>query len=171
MNTITTTSNAKFLHHRPLTALTTLILGRDAHRNLRRYVTLKHRVQSLTFLGICSGKKTVARYLVEHHGFTQLYLRQSSDTAANRPTSSNGHHFSDQWQGQSQTATTSSPKAFSGAQSPFALATKDGINESNPDTSLALPPSVPAHIFTTPEDLLDFVTKRWRSRFVTTDVP
>jgi dCMP deaminase len=113
----------------------------------------------------------VARYLVEHHGFTQLYLRQSSDTAANRPTSSNGHHFSDQWQGQSQTATTSSPKAFSGAQSPFALATKDGINESNPDTSLALPPSVPAHIFTTPEDLLDFVTKRWRSRFVTTDVP
>lgn len=29
--------------------------------------------------GICSGKRTCAQYLVDHHGFTRLYLNQSRD--------------------------------------------------------------------------------------------
>lgn len=37
--------------------------------------------------------------------------------------------------------------------------------------SLPLRPHPQAHTFDSPEELLDFVTKRWRSRFVTTDIP
>ncbi|KAK0390523.1 hypothetical protein NLU13_0027 [Sarocladium strictum] len=115
--------------------------------------------------GICSGKKTVARYLVEHHGFTQLYLQEPDGSSANRPTSSGGPTAS--------VKTTEQPqaKAFSGALSSSALTTKNGTHESDSETSFSLRPSAPAHISTSPEDLLDFVTKRWRSRFVTTDIP
>ena len=65
----------------------------------------------------------------------------------------------------------SSPKAFSGALSSSALTTKNDTNESDSESTLALRPSGPVHTFATPENLLDFVTKRWRSRFVTTDIP
>jgi dCMP deaminase len=49
------------------------------------------------------------------------------------------------------------------------LAFKNGI-KSTSETSLALR-SRESHTFSTPEELLDFVTRSWRSRFVTTDIP
>jgi dCMP deaminase len=36
--------------------------------------------------GICSGKRTCAQYLVDHHGFTRLYLQKSSDQSADEHT-------------------------------------------------------------------------------------
>jgi len=39
--------------------------------------------------GICSGKRTVAQYLVEHHGFTHLFLQHSGKAA----TSDDKHAF------------------------------------------------------------------------------
>lgn len=117
--------------------------------------------------GICAGKKTVARYLAEHHGFTHLYLQTPTDSSIARPTSSSGPSAPEK----SRSDLSPPPKAFSGALSSSALTTKNGLNESDSETSFALRPSSnPAHVFTTPEDLLDFVTKRWRSRFVITDV-
>ena len=72
----------------------------------------------------------MAQYLVDHHGFQQLYLEHPSPA----PT----------------------PSATNGA---------DGTPE---------PPPVkinsPSTTFSTPEALLDFVTTRWRSRWVTTDI-
>lgn len=65
--------------------------------------------------GICAGKHTVARYLIEHHGFTQLFLH--IDNASNQ------------------------------------TAEKDDSNH-----------------FSSVSSLVDFVTKRWRNRYVITDV-
>ncbi|KEZ45179.1 Deoxycytidylate deaminase [Scedosporium apiospermum] len=87
--------------------------------------------------GICSGKKTVAQYLVDHHGFKHLYLEPpSQDTSQSTPSS---------------TTTTSS--SSDQKQQPLPL-----THPSQPYT------------FPTVESLLDFVTKRWRSRFVTTNI-
>ncbi|KAL7801286.1 cytidine deaminase-like protein [Trichoderma aethiopicum] len=89
---------------------------------------------------ICSGKKTVAQYLVEHHGFKHLYLQNSASVADQQATE------------------TSSPSLDgSNAASSNALAVSNG--------------STSSHVFSTAEELLDFVTRRWRSRFVTTDIP
>lgn len=65
--------------------------------------------------GICAGKHTVARYLIEHHGFTQLFLHDTSKDP-DMSEQDNPCHFS--------------------------------------DVSV----------------LVDFVTKRWRNRYVITDV-
>ncbi|KAF7546707.1 hypothetical protein G7046_g9227 [Stylonectria norvegica] len=104
--------------------------------------------------GICSGKKTVAQYLVEHHGFQRLHLYQpSQSTDLNSSVS------------EVETPASSSPPAISGG---LALAFKNGIKSASETeiTRRAQP-----HTFSTPEDLLDFVTKRWRSRYVITDIP
>ncbi|KAK4156282.1 cytidine deaminase-like protein [Chaetomidium leptoderma] len=79
---------------------------------------------------ICAGKRTVARYLVDHHGFTQLCLDS-------RP--SNGVEIA-----------------------------VDGVT---PQSSSSSPPSRQQHTFSTPDDILDFVTKHWRERWVVTDIP
>ncbi|KAK2603677.1 Deoxycytidine monophosphate (dCMP) deaminase [Conoideocrella luteorostrata] len=115
--------------------------------------------------GICSGKKTVAQYLVEHHGFKRLYLkprRDDNSTSIEREQAVPSEPAS---------AKSSSPEgAFSGALNSSALTTKISHHSSS-DTSLALRPRTQSHTFASPEDLLDFVTLRWRSRFVTTDIP
>ncbi|KAJ6440287.1 deoxycytidylate deaminase [Purpureocillium lavendulum] len=108
---------------------------------------------SATKAGICSGKKAVAQYLVEHHGFKHLYLAQADP---GRPAS--GH-------GQSSALTTAGAGADDG-----------GSASTSNSSSLALHPRPSApppqhHSFASPEALLEFVTKRWRSRFVTTDIP
>ncbi|KAL7926173.1 cytidine deaminase-like protein [Trichoderma austrokoningii] len=77
---------------------------------------------------ICSGKQTVAQYLVEHHGFKRLYLQTPTSASEEDPSS------------------------------------VEGAISKNNETS-------PSHVFTTAEELLDFVTRQWRSRFVTTDIP
>ncbi|CAG7566254.1 unnamed protein product [Fusarium equiseti] len=97
---------------------------------------------------ICSGKKTVAQYLVDHHGFKHLYLQPPSQTApSNSSLNSESASSDDQ-----------------GTESP------NNGHKSSSETTLTLRAG-PLHVFSTPEELLDFVTKRWRSRFVTTDIP
>lgn len=77
--------------------------------------------------GICAGKRTIARYLVDHHGFTELHL-------APRPSK------------------------------------HDAVDGNNSGESR---PTAAGHrrLFATPDELLDFVTRRWRERWVTTDIP
>jgi dCMP deaminase len=97
---------------------------------------------NIKFTGICAGKRTVANYLSEHHGFTHLYLRQ--DAMQTDP-----------------------------------IETLNGISEENAKEGPKSTRIVPyingttrdkQHTFSSTEDLLDFVTKRWRARWVTTDI-
>ncbi|EGR45513.1 uncharacterized protein TRIREDRAFT_67929 [Trichoderma reesei QM6a] len=90
---------------------------------------------------ICSGKKTVAQYLVEHHGFKHLYLQTPAVPVKD------------------QRATDNSSPSSDGSN----VASSNALAVSNGSTS--------SHVFATAEELLDFVTRRWRSRFVTTDIP
>ncbi|KAK1247412.1 hypothetical protein MKX07_002321 [Trichoderma sp. CBMAI-0711] len=90
---------------------------------------------------ICSGKKTVAQYLVEHHGFKHLYLQTPAVPVKD------------------QQATDNSSPSSDGSN----VASSNALAVSNGSTS--------SHVFATAEELLDFVTRRWRSRFVTTDIP
>ncbi|CAG8978370.1 hypothetical protein HYALB_00010388 [Hymenoscyphus albidus] len=101
--------------------------------------------------GICAGKRTVATYLAEHHGFTHLYLRPDNSVESGNKES----------------------------QSPVknGVATKGESRTEGRDSSLRTVPQQKdasvnqhQHIFNTTEDLLDFVTKRWRERWVTTDI-
>ncbi|KAK3309029.1 cytidine deaminase-like protein [Chaetomium strumarium] len=71
---------------------------------------------------ICAGKRTIAQYLVDHHGFTWLYLDHGSRGGTDKGVNGAGTQ---------PTSNTSSP----------------------------------------PDELLDFVTKHWRERWVTTDIP
>ncbi|CAI4212240.1 unnamed protein product [Parascedosporium putredinis] len=91
--------------------------------------------------GICSGKKTVAQYLVDHHGFQRLYLDDDDDDRSHNRSSNN-----------SASASTSA----NGTRPPAVKPTPTPRN--------------PHHTFPTADALLDFVTKRWRDRYVTTDV-
>ncbi|KAL3963360.1 hypothetical protein ACCO45_000364 [Purpureocillium lilacinum] len=111
--------------------------------------------------GICSGKKTVAQYLVEHHGFKHLYLAQANPA---EPASGN----------EESSSPSPPPAAFNGALTSSALAPplprRLRHQEPRVDGVAGAAPSV-HHTFASPEALLEFVTKRWRSRFVTTDIP
>ncbi|KAH7325892.1 putative dCMP deaminase [Stachybotrys elegans] len=111
--------------------------------------------------GICSGKKTVAQYLVEHHGFKHLYLQQQTASES----SSDESNPSDQ-------AGSATPQAFTGALTSSALTTQNGIKSASGD-SISLRPRqhTHSHTFENPQALLDYVTKWWRDRFVTTDIP
>ncbi|RCI09282.1 hypothetical protein L249_1496 [Ophiocordyceps polyrhachis-furcata BCC 54312] len=94
---------------------------------------------------ICSGKKTVARYLVEHHGFKQLHLHLHNDDQDEDKDDANNPPSCD--------LATSSPPS--------------------PDTALSSPASSSSHAqtFATAEHLLDFVTRRWQDRFVVSNLP
>lgn len=82
---------------------------------------------------ICSGKSTVAQYLIDYHGF-----RHVSVEAGHTPTS------------QEQT---------SGSEG----------DTRNPNTHHKRPSSS-ALVFPTSEELLDYVTQRWRERWVMTNI-
>ncbi|KAK5992318.1 Deoxycytidylate deaminase [Cladobotryum mycophilum] len=116
---------------------------------------------------ICSGKRTVAQYLVEHHGFRPLYLRPKSEVAdeATPPSDSGGDN-------NGNAGTDSSPAASTEALDTGTVADGNGQRFAH-QRSLGLRPGSegPHHIFETPEELLEFVTQRWRKRFVTTDIP
>lgn len=60
--------------------------------------------------------------------------------------------------------------AFTGVLTSSALTTKNG-SQSASQSSLALRPRQQSYTFPTAEDLLNFVTKYWKSRFVTTNIP
>lgn len=97
--------------------------------------------------GICAGKSTVATYLAEHYGFTHLYLRPDNVVE-------NGDGASPVENG---------------------VNVKGELKAEGREISLrTIPqyedPNEKKHYFDTTEDLLDFVTKRWRERWVTTDI-
>lgn len=132
---------------------------------IRISTPLEHEFRTKTpnSTGICSGKTTVAKYLVEHHGFKRLHLLPQKGTSPAAPRDGSGD-------GQA-----ASNDGSTGALSSSALATKDGP-KSGSQSSSALRPHVAqsqpgTHTFSTPEELLDFVTKSWQDRFVTTNVP
>ncbi|KAI8672778.1 hypothetical protein NCS56_00741900 [Fusarium sp. Ph1] len=118
---------------------------------------------------ICSGKKTVAQYLVEHHGFKHLYLQPSSPSTESSNSFPDGNSAPSEDHRPESPSQSSVPEAFKGALTSTALTTKNGTSSSS-ETTLTLRAG-PQHTFSTPEELLDFVTRRWRSRFVTTDIP
>lgn len=88
----------------------------------------------------------MAQYLVEHHGFKHLYLQPPASVSDQDATD------------ESNSFPGSGSAAFAGV-----TAAVNGT-KSWPETSSS-------YVFATAEDLLDFVTRRWRSRFVTTDIP
>jgi len=110
----------------------------------------------------------VAQYLVEHHGFKHLYLAQANPA---EPASGN----------EESSSPSPPPAAFNGALTSSALGPSSPVDSDTKNhastASLALhprsspPPPPQHHTFASPEALLEFVTKRWRSRFVTTDIP
>ncbi|KYK60492.1 putative dCMP deaminase [Drechmeria coniospora] len=119
--------------------------------------------------GICSGKKTVAQYLVEHHGFEHLHLEQSASGTGSRAGQDESLRS-----GSGDGSSSPSPTAYlDGAHGPGVLATgSSSTASSTSDSTPALRPQARAsRSFATAEALLDFVTKRWRGRFVTTDIP
>ncbi|KAK7969637.1 hypothetical protein PG996_001922 [Apiospora saccharicola] len=93
----------------------------------------------------CAGKSTVAQYLVEHHGFQRLHLSLAQ--------ASNG------------TASSSEPAEESSSSD-----VSEGAGSGSQLPIRGKPSTPPAHSFTSATDLLDFVTKYWRSRWVTTDI-
>ncbi|KAL5322085.1 hypothetical protein ACEPPN_010054 [Leptodophora sp. 'Broadleaf-Isolate-01'] len=93
--------------------------------------------------GICSGKQTIADYLVQHHSFTQLHL---------------GHEFTN---GDSLRALDISERNdVAGKTTSNGKALINGANTK----------SAQEYNFNTADDLLDFVTKKWQELWVTTDV-
>jgi len=94
--------------------------------------------------GICAGKRSVAQYLVEHHGFTHLYLRQEVTNTVSLDGLSIAEEHSH----------------INGTKSTRFSTQTNGIAKSHPKE----------YTFSTTEDLLDFVTKRWRERWVTADI-
>ncbi|KAH8785049.1 cytidine deaminase-like protein [Diaporthe sp. PMI_573] len=82
---------------------------------------------------ICSGKGTVARYLVDHHGFKHVSVNPNTSKAPREQV--NGQEA-----------------------------------ENNVSNTHQKRPSTTALVFPTSDELLEYVTQRWRERWVTTDV-
>ncbi|KAJ2997432.1 hypothetical protein NUW58_g654 [Xylaria curta] len=102
----------------------------------------------------CAGKKTVARYLVEHHGFKSLHIENQAPDPIQNGTS---------------------PSEASGTEASPEPHANTAEEENGPNTGdLVIRPKNGAmqslHTFASEGALLDFVTKHWRSRWVTTDI-
>ncbi|KAI9707527.1 MAG: Deoxycytidine monophosphate (dCMP) deaminase [Candelina mexicana] len=82
--------------------------------------------------GICAGKHSVAQFLVDRQGFTQLYIRRKAISSSLEELTSD-----------------------------FCIASDDKCNGIHDDK---------VNTFADAEQLMDFVTRRWRKRWVTTDV-
>ncbi|KAL2071843.1 hypothetical protein VTL71DRAFT_13078 [Oculimacula yallundae] len=91
--------------------------------------------------GICSGKQTIADYLVHHHSFTQLHLRREPTNTA----SLGALQISDDDEDIKKVKSK---------------ATVNGTSSKTPQQNT----------FNTADSLLDFVTKNWQSLYVTTDI-
>ncbi|KAI1365758.1 cytidine deaminase-like protein [Xylaria arbuscula] len=105
----------------------------------------------------CAGKRTVAQYLVEHHGFVKLHISRRKGESQ-----SNGAN-----------------PAVDGIQAVSEnhpnLTADDGTVSRNHATAVAIrakesTTARSSHVFASEGDLLDYVTKHWRSRWVTTDI-
>ncbi|CAJ2502885.1 Uu.00g102790.m01.CDS01 [Anthostomella pinea] len=110
----------------------------------------------------CAGKSTVAQYLIDHHGFKKLHLEAPKPAPqVNGNDNGNGN-------GTSSTSTSASD-ANTAADTP------DHSRQEQSNLPLRLkqtrtPESSSPHTFATATALLDFVTKHWRSGWVTTDI-
>ncbi|KAI1814021.1 cytidine deaminase-like protein [Poronia punctata] len=103
------------------------------------------------FITKCAGKKTVAQYLIEHHGFKQLFLDEQKPAQA--PVQDESSH--------SETAGTQiNPNTPAGAVKSHLTSSQEPHYWAGRDTTSP-------HTFGSVGDLLDFVTKNWRSRWVT----
>ena len=91
--------------------------------------SIQHGRTNENATGICSGKSSIADYLVREHYFKRLSLERTAPTPS---------------------------------------VEKSATNASIPRTKLSIDGDVPR--FERVEALLDFVTKRWRQRWVTTDI-
>ena len=103
----------------------------------------------------------MAQYLIDHHGFKKLGLEVSAEP------------------NQNGTGSSSTPSAFPETRS---TAAGDANPESTTTITAAraspfpgpapahLRHAAPTHVFATAQALLDYVTRHWRSRWVTTDV-
>ncbi|KAH6655676.1 cytidine deaminase-like protein [Truncatella angustata] len=96
----------------------------------------------------CAGKTTVAQYLVEHHGFKKLALNTTEDRLVENGINGNTDGF----------VATSEPSAN-------APGLKNQPSYHQPRVS------PPVQTFGNVTALLDYVTKSWRSRWVTTSIP
>ncbi|KAI0470687.1 cytidine deaminase-like protein [Xylariaceae sp. FL0804] len=99
----------------------------------------------------CAGKSTVAQYLVEHHGFTKLYLEPSPVPEPAEPAS-----------GASAGGTTTDPRDGDNAAAAALPSRPRGAASDQQEQQ--------RQTFASADALLDFVTRRWRERWVTTDV-
>ncbi|XXH03559.1 Autophagy protein 7 [Hypoxylon texense] len=106
----------------------------------------------------CAGKSTVAQYLIDHHGFKKLHLEAPNSSA---PTSLASTSFQDK--DRSLNSSESEPE-FPAPTVPTS------ISGPSPRAKPRDSSSSSSFTFTTTTALLDFVTKNWRLRWVTTDV-
>lgn len=105
----------------------------------------------------CAGKSTVAQYLMDHHGFKKLHLEAPSETTSqNGVVSESNSNSSSPEQQQQQSPAETLDFAIRGQKFKYATSST-GSSSSN-------------HTFSSATALLDFVTKSWRSRWVTTDI-
>lgn len=101
----------------------------------------KERKKTNTLSALCAGKTEVARYLVTAHNFTALGIARPSSCQIEAGVSTIHEEVIE---------ATSPPETGNPSSSAYVVA--------------------PEHVFLDADALLDFVTKRWRVRFVTTDI-
>ncbi|TGJ82112.1 hypothetical protein E0Z10_g6654 [Xylaria hypoxylon] len=101
----------------------------------------------------CAGKGTVAQYLVEHHGFNQLHIEES------KPEQTQIESL----ESEVSSALAASERHTNAAERNAAATNNHATQPKNAMTRLS-------HTFANEGDLLDFITKHWRSRWVTTDI-
>lgn len=120
--------------------------------------THKTLIKLTLLIGICAGKRTVAEYLVEHHGFKSLYLSSGGVINSSHVSKSNVHtedSTNEDVPDRGQAHEDDADCAGAGSQ---LIKTDNGNNTRS------------HHTFDRAEDLVDFVTTRWRERWVTTDI-
>ncbi|KAK3945956.1 deoxycytidylate deaminase [Diplogelasinospora grovesii] len=110
---------------------------------------------------ICAGRKTVAQYLVDHHNFTCLHLeskyRRHTENGDATPNDAAGEETSVE-----EHATVITRRLQEGGQKHLNEGPDPKRQQSHPRSE---------HNFPTPEALLEFVTRHWRDRWVTVDLP
>ncbi|KAI1350657.1 cytidine deaminase-like protein [Xylaria sp. FL0043] len=107
----------------------------------------------------CAGKRTVAQYLVEHHGFKKLHISRRKEEQQHMQNGSLEAQTNGARVAPESSHATSTEGAGSGAKSHAAATLR-------PKSETTWPPSA----FANEGELLDFVTKHWRFRWVTTDI-
>ncbi|KAF2967097.1 hypothetical protein GQX73_g6463 [Xylaria multiplex] len=101
----------------------------------------------------CAGKRTVAQYLVEHHGFKRLHIEKRKLEQTQNGTLESG-----------ASGIQTAPECHTNSAEGNGLVTKN--HTLRPKNATARP----SHTFASEGDLLSFVTTHWRSRWVTTDI-